>query len=84
MTIHTYPSKAALAAVERKVRVLTQGNTDQTLANLLDRLNPVLRGWFNYFRHGVSARTFSYVNAFSWRRVARTAVHVYLRTMAQG
>jgi len=49
--------------------VLTQGNTDQTLANLLDRANPVLRAWANYFRHGVSARTFSYLSAFSWRRV---------------
>jgi RNA-directed DNA polymerase len=68
-TIYTYPSKAALAAVKARVRVLTQGNTDQTLANLLDRVNPVLRGWANYFRHGVSARTFSYLNAFSWRRV---------------
>ncbi len=58
MTIYTYPAKAALAAVKAKVRVLTQGNTDQTLANLLDRVNPVLRGWANYFRHGVSARTF--------------------------
>ena len=68
-TIYTYPSKTALAAIKAKVRVLTQGNTNQSLANLLQRLNPVLRGWTNYFRHGVSARTFSYLNAFSWRRV---------------
>jgi RNA-directed DNA polymerase len=68
-TMYTYPSKNALAAIKTKVRALTQGNTNQTLANLLQRLNPVLRGWTNYFRHGVSARTFSYLNAFSWRRV---------------
>jgi RNA-directed DNA polymerase len=38
------------------------------LADLLRRLNPVLRGWCNYFRHGVSKRTFSYVDYFvSWR-----------------
>ena len=72
-TVYTYPAKAALAAVKAKVRVLTQGNTDQTLANLLDRVNPVLRGWANYFRHGVSARTFDYLNAFSWRRVVNSA-----------
>ena len=28
----------------------------RTLADLLRRLNPVLRGWCNYFRHGVSKR----------------------------
>ena len=59
----------ALAPVKAKVRTLTQGNTNQTLANLLQRVNPVLRGWSNYFRHGVSSRTFDYLNAFSWRRV---------------
>ncbi len=78
-TIYTYPSKTALAAVKAKVRTLTQGNTNQTLANLLARLNPVLRGWANYFRHGVSARTFSYLNAFSWRRVVNWLRHKHPR-----
>jgi RNA-directed DNA polymerase len=74
-TIYTYPSKTALAAIKAKVRVLTQGNTDQTLANLLQRVNPVLRGWANYFRHGVSARTFSYLNSWSWWRVVNWLRH---------
>ena len=30
-----------------------------------------LRGWCNYFRHGVSARTFHYLDLFAWRRVTR-------------
>jgi RNA-directed DNA polymerase len=74
-TLYTYPSKTALVAVKAKVRVLTQGNTNQTLANLLQRINPVLRGWANYFRHGVSAKTFDYLNAFSWRRVVNWLRH---------
>jgi RNA-directed DNA polymerase len=78
-TLYTYPSKAALAAVKAKVRVLTQGNTNQTLANLLQRLNPVLRGWANYFRHGVSKATFDYLNAFSWRRVVNWLRHKHPR-----
>jgi len=78
-TLYTYPSKTALAAVKAKVRVLTQGNTDQSLSNLLQRVNPVLRGWANYFRHGVSARTFSYLNAFSWRRVVNWLRHKHPR-----
>jgi RNA-directed DNA polymerase len=35
----------------------------------LRRLNPVLRGWCNYFRHGVSKRTFSYVDYFVFWRI---------------
>ena len=40
------------------------------LSDLLRRLNPVLGGWCNYFRHGVSKRTFGYLDHFaSWRVV---------------
>jgi RNA-directed DNA polymerase len=67
--LYTYPSKAALAAVKAKVRMLTRGRTHQPLEALLCQLNPVLRGWATYFRHGVSKATFSYLDAFTWRRV---------------
>jgi RNA-directed DNA polymerase len=67
--VYTYPSKAALASVKAKVKRATQGATDQSLATLIHRLNPVLRGWTNYFRHGVSKATFSYLRAYLWRRM---------------
>jgi RNA-directed DNA polymerase len=35
----------------------------------LRRLNPVLRGWCNYFRHGASSRTFSYIDHYAFWRV---------------
>ena len=69
--VYTYPSRAALMAVKGKVRALTQGATNQPLSTLLRRLNPVLRGWANYFRHGASSKTFAYLDAFTWRRVWR-------------
>ncbi|MDQ6784588.1 MAG: group II intron reverse transcriptase/maturase [Actinomycetota bacterium] len=78
-TLYTYPSKTSLAEVKAKVRVLTQGNTNQSLANLLQRVNPVLRGWANYFRHGVSSRTFDYLNSWSWWRVVNWIRHKYRR-----
>ena len=55
--IYTYPSKKALRAITGKVRTLTRQGTNLTLADLLHGLNPVLRGWTNYFRAGVSSRT---------------------------
>jgi RNA-directed DNA polymerase len=67
--VYTYPTKAALAAVKATVRTLTRGMTNHPLNVLLHQLNPVLRGWTSYFRHGVSKATFSYLRAFVWRRV---------------
>jgi RNA-directed DNA polymerase len=67
--VYTYPSKKALRAITEKVRTLTRQGTNLTLAELLHSLNPVLRGWTNYFRAGVSSRTFQYLRGFVWRRV---------------
>ena len=67
--VYTYPSKKALASVMAKVRSITRREKHQTLADLLRLLNRVLRGWCNYFRHGVSSRTFSYVDHYTWWRV---------------
>ena len=69
--VYTYPSKKALASIMGKVRALTNGSRHKTLADLLHRLNPVLRGWCNYFRHGASSATFSYLDLFAWRRITR-------------
>ena len=67
--VYTYPSKKSLASVMAKVRALTRRAKHRTLADLLRRLNPVLRGWCNYFRHGVSSRTFGYVDYFAFWRI---------------
>ena len=67
--VYTYPSKKALASVMEKVRSLTRRAKHRTLADLLDRLNPVLRGWCNYFRRGVSGRTFSYLDHYAFWRI---------------
>jgi RNA-directed DNA polymerase len=67
--VYTYPSKQALASVMAKVRSLTARARHRTLADLLISVNRVLRGWCNYFRHGVSSRTFGYLDHFTWWRI---------------
>lgn len=69
--IYTYPSKKSLLSITGKVRTLTRRAKHRTLADLLRRLNPTLRGWCNYFRHGVSSRTFNYVDHFAFWRIVR-------------
>jgi RNA-directed DNA polymerase len=67
--VYTYPSKKSLLAIMDKVRALTRRERHRTLADLLHRLSPMLRGWCTYFRHGVSSRTFQYLDHFVFWRV---------------
>jgi RNA-directed DNA polymerase len=68
--VYTYPSKSALANIKGKVRKLTREALNHTLEALLLRLNLMLRGWINYFRHAASKKTFSYLDDIVWHRVA--------------
>lgn len=69
--VYTYPSKKSLTSVKAKVRALTRQRPDQPLEDLIGQLNPLLRGWSMYFRHGASSKTFSYLESFTWWRVVR-------------
>ena len=67
--VYTFPTKKAVHTVTGKVRTISQQGRNLPLMVLLDRLAPVLRGWTNYFRHGVSKATFDYLRHYTWRRV---------------
>lgn len=55
-----------------KVKALCrQAGLNQSLDDLLRRLNPMLRGWCGYFRPGVSSRIFSWLSHDTWQRVWR-------------
>jgi len=57
-TLLTTPAKSNVKALREKVRLCIQSALGQSQEKLLYRLNPVIRGWANYFRHGASKRTF--------------------------
>jgi RNA-directed DNA polymerase len=69
--VYTYPSRRSLAAIRDKVRTLTRRTSQPNLRLLLLRVNAALRGWANYFKHGVSKRCFDRLGSFAWRRVVR-------------
>ena len=66
--IHTYPSKRSPQAVKAKPRPMSL-HTPRQPDQLLHRVNRVLRGWCNYFRHGVSSATFGYLRHYAYWRV---------------
>jgi RNA-directed DNA polymerase len=68
--VYTTPSRKAVQTAKDKVRWKTRRSTlHLSLAELLTSLNQTLRGWANYFRHGVSSRAFHHVDQHAWWRV---------------
>ncbi len=77
--VYAYPSKTSLRKVMAEVKKLCRQGKHEPLCELLRRLNPVLRGWTNYFRHGVSKATFGYPRAYVWARVVNWLRHKHPR-----
>jgi len=67
--VYTYPAAKAVKAVTAKVRMMCRQNINLPFEVLLDRLNPMLRGWTAHFRPGVSSAAFGFLRAFTWRQV---------------
>ncbi|MCU7904823.1 MAG: hypothetical protein KZQ76_03025 [Candidatus Thiodiazotropha sp. (ex Epidulcina cf. delphinae)] len=65
------PSNPAFQAIKTKIRSLCKRHKGATPEEFINKLNPVLRGWANYHRHIICAKTFSKVGSFAWRRLYR-------------
>lgn len=59
------PAKSKIKQLLQKVKGITQ--TSMSADIVIARLNPVIRGWANYYRHVASSRSFSYVDHHIWR-----------------
>ena len=52
------PSRKSVVSIREKLREAWRDLSGQSLTAVLWRLNPIIRGWANYFRVGVSSETF--------------------------
>ena len=52
------PRKKAIDEFKDKVRQITGRQRPVKFMQLIEELNPVIRGWRNYFKHGNSKRVF--------------------------
>ena len=69
---YTFPSERALREIMHRIKTLTKRNTTYlSLDDLIHALNPILRGWANYYRHAASKRCFAYLSYYLWWRVMR-------------
>lgn len=63
-----YVRKKSLKRLKDKVREKTKRTRGQSLARVVADLNPVLKGWFGYFKHAYP-RTFAWIDGFTRRRL---------------
>lgn len=63
----TKPSKRSVMAFLRGVRAFVKSNKTATMATIIQKLNPKIRGWSQYHCHSAAKSTFSYVDAHIFR-----------------
>lgn len=68
--VYTKPSTKAIATVKGRVKAMTYRATlHREPGYLIEYLGRVLRGWANYFRHGVSKAVFAGIDSYAWERI---------------
>ena len=67
------PSKESVSKFKARMRREWTALTGHNAMTVLKRLNPILRGWANYFRIGVSKHTFETLDHWMFVRCARHA-----------
>lgn len=66
------PSKKALRKVKDSIREITcRKSAYESLENKVMKLNPLIRGWRNYFEHGNSVKRFIQLDEYLWMKLWR-------------
>ena len=71
------PGKKAMKKVKDAIRVITSRKSAyEGLEQKVEKLNPLIRGWRNYFQHGNSTKRFKQLDEYVWMKLWR---RVYYR-----
>ncbi|MDQ3397770.1 MAG: reverse transcriptase domain-containing protein [Deinococcota bacterium] len=62
----TKPSKAKVLQHLRSIKAYLNNHKQAPAGQVIGNLNPVIRGWANYYRHGAAKRTFSKADHQMW------------------
>jgi len=83
--LHRWPSQAAMRRLRAKVRDLTgRSRVGLDIRDVIAALNPILRGWGNYFRTGNAATKFIQVDRYVRWRLCRLMVKKRGRNLRAG
>jgi RNA-directed DNA polymerase len=81
--LHRWPSTRAMKRIRQHVKKLTGPNRGgvKDIQVVIRDLNPVLRGWGNYFRTGNAARKFNSIDHYVEARLRRLLIRRYGRNL---
>jgi RNA-directed DNA polymerase len=84
--LHRWPSTRSMKRVRQRVRELTGSNRNgvKDVRVLISELNPILRGWGNYFRTGNAALKFNQLDRYVLSRLRRFLVRRHGRNLRAG
>ncbi len=83
--LHRWPSRRSMQRIRQRVRELTpRGRCHADLREVIESLNPLLRGWGQYFRTGNAARRFNQLDTYVWRRLRALRVACKGRQLRAG
>ncbi|MHA1745846.1 MAG: group II intron reverse transcriptase/maturase [Promethearchaeota archaeon] len=60
------PSKKAVKRLLGNIKVILTSNKQAKAEDIIKRLNPIIRGWGNYYRHSNAKKTFSDIDHRIW------------------
>jgi RNA-directed DNA polymerase len=83
--LHRWPSQRSMKRARARIRALTGSNrAHQDIRDVIALINPILRGWGNYFRTGNAAKKFNQLDRYVVWRLKRLLVRRYGRNLHAG
>jgi group II intron reverse transcriptase/maturase len=84
--LNRWPSMRSMNRIRQRVRELTGRNRNgvKDIKVIIKDLNPILRGWGNYFRSGNAAEKFNQLDSYLWRKLHHFLVRRKGRNLKPG
>jgi RNA-directed DNA polymerase len=83
--LQRWPSQRAMKSIRARIKALTgRGRVGMDIRDVIAAINPILRGWGNYFRTGNAATKFIQIDRYVERRLWRLMRKRYGRNLRPG
>ncbi len=84
--LHRWPSQRSMKRIRQKIKARTGRNRTSVrdIRELIRELNPILRGWGNYFRTGNAANKFVQIDRYVAWRLKRLLIKRHGRNLRAG